>query len=71
MTNQTGSPLLTRRRFVATAAITGAGYLAYRAVRFEIPSSSARAKVLIVGGGAAGIGVAARLHRALAHPTSR
>jgi len=68
MTNQTGSPLLTRRRFVATAAITGAGYLAYRAVRFEIPSSSARAKVLIVGGGAAGIGVAARLHRALAHP---
>jgi sulfide:quinone oxidoreductase len=67
MTNQTGSLTLTRRGFLAAAA-TGAGYLVYRGVRFQIPSSSARARVLIVGGGSAGINIAARLTRALERP---
>ena len=59
---------LTRRQFFATAGAAGAGYLLYRGVRFQMPSSDARARVVIVGGGAAGISVAARLQRALSHP---
>jgi sulfide:quinone oxidoreductase len=68
MTVRTGNITLTRRGFMATAAAAGAGYLVYRGARFYIPTSNARAKVVIVGGGAAGISIAARLCRALEKP---
>ncbi len=68
MNDTTGSLSLTRRGFFVTLAAAGGGYVAYRAVRFQIPTSHARAKVLIVGGGTAGISIAARLTRALSNP---
>ena len=68
MTDRAGSLTVTRRGFITAAAAVGAGYLTYRGIRFEIPTSNARAKVVIVGGGSAGISVAARLCRALANP---
>ena len=64
---QAGHLTLTRRGFICAAA-AGGGYLAYRAAHFQIPTSNARARVVIVGGGAAGLSIAARLCRALAKP---
>jgi sulfide:quinone oxidoreductase len=58
---------LTRKQFIrltaATVAVTASGAIFYRATR-----STAKGKVIIVGGGAAGLSVAAQLSRALLHP---
>ncbi|MBN9659674.1 MAG: NAD(P)/FAD-dependent oxidoreductase [Acidobacteria bacterium] len=58
---------LSRRGFLLAAG-AAAGYGVYRGLRADIPSSQARARVVIVGAGSAGLAVAARLSRALAHP---
>ena len=62
----TTQTLFTRRRFIqgaaASAVIAGGGYYVLRP---EEPKSDAKANVLIVGGGAAGISIASRLRRAL------
>jgi sulfide:quinone oxidoreductase len=60
--------LITRRRLLQGAAAGAAGVAAYQAVRWNRPVSRARGNVVIVGGGAAGISIAARLQRALAAP---
>lgn len=61
------SSLLTRRRFLQgsalAAALAGAGF--YWQSR---PRSRARGRVVVVGGGAAGLSIAARLARMLAEP---
>lgn len=59
--------LLTRRRFVqgAVLASAAAAYGFYSATR---PVSEAKGKIVVVGGGAAGLDIAARLNRALARP---
>ncbi len=58
----------TRRDFLKLTAAAGAGYIAYKTVRFHLPVSSVKARIAIVGGGAAGISMAARLQRALSNP---
>lgn len=68
MNNETGKQLLSRRRFLAGAGVAGGAYLAYRTGRLYIATSNAKARVAIVGGGSAGLNVAARLNRALAKP---
>lgn len=60
--------VITRRRLLAGAAVAGGGLAAYEVVRWNRPVSSAKARILVVGGGAAGISVCARLSRALAEP---
>lgn len=58
-----------RRRFLQGAGIAGlgaAGYGAYAAT--ACPASQAKGKVVVVGGGAAGLSIAARLRCALAQP---
>lgn len=73
MTREKGKVALSRRGFLtggaaAGGAVAGGTYLVYRTARFQIPASSAKARVAVVGGGSAGINVAARLSRALAKP---
>jgi sulfide:quinone oxidoreductase len=68
MIQENGKLSLSRRGFLATAAGAGAAYAGYRVVRFQMPTSNARAKVAIVGGGTAGLAIAARLQRALKQP---
>ncbi len=59
---------LTRRNFAKLAVAAGVGLVAYKVIRFNLPVSNAKAKIVIVGGGAAGISMAARLQRALSNP---
>ncbi len=58
----------TRRDFLKLSATLGVGFIAYKTIRFNIPVSSVKARIAIVGGGAAGISMAARLQRALSNP---
>ena len=62
-----GQPKLTRRRFLQGAAVVAGGSAVY-GVSQRKPRSGAKAKVVVVGGGAAGLSIAARLSRALEHP---
>lgn len=62
------SPRLTRRRFFQAAGIAGLGLAGYEVYRLARPSSNAKGRIVIVGGGAAGLDIAARLNRALAEP---
>jgi sulfide:quinone oxidoreductase len=64
----TEATLFTRRRLLQGAALASAGLVTYQGWRPLAPSSHAKAKIVVVGGGSAGLNVAARLHRALAEP---
>ena len=68
MTHKLPEATFTRRRFLQGAALTGAGIAAYGAYSWARPSSTAKGKIVIIGGGAAGLNIAARLNRALAQP---
>ncbi len=68
MSNGLGQVKLSRRGFLAGASAVAAAYGIFRVARFQLPSSNARARVAIIGGGSAGLNVAARLNRALAKP---
>ncbi len=59
--------LYTRRRFLQGAALASAaaGLALYS---FTRPISHAKGKIVVIGGGAAGLSIAARLNRALARP---
>lgn len=57
--------LLTRRRLLQGAVLAGGGWAAYHFLSSDGPSSDAKGRVLIVGAGAAGLSIAARLRRAL------
>lgn len=59
---------LTRRRVLQAALAGAVGTGAYGLIRWNQPASHAKAKVVIVGAGAAGISIAARLGQALAAP---
>lgn len=48
--------------------MAGVGAATYGAIRWNSPISSATGKIVIVGGGAAGLSIAARLSRALERP---
>lgn len=61
------SHALTRRRLLQTAGLAGLG-LAAGAYLWSRPTSHATGRILVVGAGAAGLDIAARLHRALAQP---
>lgn len=50
------------------AALAGAGVATYGLVRWNTPVSSASGRIVIVGGGAAGLSIAARMQRALEKP---
>ena len=60
--------VFTRRDFIRIAATLGVGIVGYKLIRFNIPVSNVKARIVIVGGGAAGISMAARLQRALSDP---
>ncbi len=68
MTHNHPGTNFTRRRFLQSATLAGAGFAAYGAYSWTRPSSTAKGKIVIVGGGAAGLNIAARLNRALAQP---
>ncbi|MBL8233274.1 MAG: NAD(P)/FAD-dependent oxidoreductase [Bryobacterales bacterium] len=57
-----------RRRILQAAGVAGAGLVLAGAYRLRIPSSYAKGKIVIIGGGAAGLDIAARLNRELAQP---
>jgi len=59
---------ITRRRFLQASALAGAGLAGYGVWRYASPSSHAKGKIVIIGGGSAGLNIAARLHRTLAQP---
>jgi sulfide:quinone oxidoreductase len=59
---------LTRRQLLIGAAAAGSGLAVYSAASLRQPVSNAKGRVLVVGGGAAGLSIAARLCRGLAHP---
>ncbi len=62
----TTSPRITRRHFLQGAALAAAAAGGgYYVLRPDGPKSDAKASVLIIGGGAAGISIASRLRRAL------
>lgn len=63
----TSSSLITRRRLLQFGAVTSvaAGLGVYSATR---PTSEAKGKIVVVGAGAAGLAIAARLNRSLAAP---
>jgi sulfide:quinone oxidoreductase len=63
-----GTSTLTRRRLLQGSAVAGIGLAGYGLVWQDHPVSYAKGRVLIVGAGAAGLSIAARLGRALAHP---
>jgi sulfide:quinone oxidoreductase len=58
----------TRRTFLFGAALTGAGFLGGAAYLGNHRQSRAKGRIVVVGGGAAGIDIAARLQRRLAEP---
>ena len=68
MSDSPSSQIISRRRLLQGGAVAVAGGAAYGVIRSRQAVSGARAKVLIVGGGSAGISVAARLSHALAYP---
>lgn len=68
MSTQDGKSTWTRRRFLQGAALAGGGLVAYEVAQSNRPISRVKAKVVIVGGGAAGLTIAARLSHALAQP---
>ncbi|GBU08619.1 pyridine nucleotide-disulfide oxidoreductase [Bacteroidales bacterium] len=57
-----------RRDFAKIVGGLGLSYLTYRLIDFNVPVSGVKAKIVIVGAGAAGISMASRLQRALSHP---
>jgi sulfide:quinone oxidoreductase len=58
----------TRRRFLQGVGLAGLGLATYGTYRWARSTSHAKGKIVIVGGGAAGLDIAARLNRRLAHP---
>ena len=60
--------MLTRRRLIQGGAAALLAAPAYQWVRSRQAMSNAKARVLIVGGGSAGLNIAARLSRTLAEP---
>ncbi len=60
------SGTLTRRRLLQGSALALTGWATYHfTLRDDTPRSQARGRVLVVGGGAAGLSIASRLRRAL------
>jgi sulfide:quinone oxidoreductase len=68
MSLQNARPTLTRRQLLQGAVLAAGGSAALYATHSNQPVSHATARILIVGGGAAGLSIAARLCRALAQP---
>ncbi|MDZ4798202.1 MAG: FAD/NAD(P)-binding oxidoreductase [Bryobacteraceae bacterium] len=66
MSQQPFPGTLTRRRLLQGSALALTGWATYHyTLRDDIPQSEARGRVLVVGGGAAGLSIASRLRRAL------
>lgn len=63
-----GTTRITRRRFLLAAGAGGVGLAAYGVGRTVASKSDARGRIVVVGGGAAGIDIAARLKRRLTRP---
>ena len=59
---------IARRRFLQAAGAAGIGLATYGVYSWTRASSKAKGRIVIVGGGAAGLDIAARLERALAQP---
>ena len=59
---------ITRRQFFKVAACAGIGAIVYKIANFYVPISNAKGRIIIVGGGAAGISLAALLQRFLSEP---
>lgn len=63
-----GTTRITRRRFLLAAGAGGIGLAAFGVSRTVGSKSDAKGKIVVVGGGAAGIDIAARLKRRLTRP---
>ena len=59
--------VITRKQFLQIMAVAGA-FVALGTDKAYAAKSNARGRIVIIGGGAAGISIASRLKRALANP---
>lgn len=66
--NSPANSWITRRRLLQAGLAGMVAMPACQMVRTRMAQSNARGRILVVGGGSAGLNIAARLHRGLAHP---
>ncbi len=69
MTQNVSGPHFTRRRLLQGAGVAGLGLVAYGGYSAtSCPTSQAKGKIVVVGGGSAGLDIAARLQCSLTQP---